>query len=80
MTKHALALLLLTLTANFVVQFPARVLAEPADDVRTAMQLLKSKAAKLGAPNVKGEETVAGKKRSRLVLWRDEDEQQFCPG
>src|SRR6478735_11660670 len=61
MKKSLFALLLLALTADFFVQFPARVFAGPAEDVQTAMQLLKSKAATLGAPNVKGEEAVAGK-------------------
>src|SRR6478672_12609807 len=61
MKKSLFALLLLALTADFFVQFPARVSAGPAEDVQAAMQLLKSKAATLGAPNVKGEEAVAGK-------------------
>jgi hypothetical protein len=59
MKKSLFALLLLALTAVFFVQFPAR--AGPAEDVQAAMHLLKSKAAMLGAPNVKGEEAVAGK-------------------
>ena len=61
MKKSMLALLLLAFTADFSVQFPARVFAGPAEDVQAAMQLLKSKAATLGAPSVKGEEAVAGK-------------------
>ena len=61
MKKSMLALLLLAFTANFAVQFPARVLAGPAEDVQVAMQLLKSKAATLGTPGIKGEEAVAGK-------------------
>src|SRR5882757_8992368 len=61
MKKSLFALLLLALTADFLVQFPARVSAGPAEDVQAAMQLLKSKAATLGAPNVKGEEAIAGK-------------------
>src|SRR6267154_6172834 len=61
MKKSLFALLLLALTADFLVQFPARVSAGPAEDVQAAMQLLKSKAATLRAPNVKGEEAVAGK-------------------
>jgi hypothetical protein len=61
MKKSLFALLLLALTADFFVHFPARVSAGPAEDVQAAMQLLKSKAATLGAPNVKGEEAVAGK-------------------
>ncbi len=54
MKKSTLALLLLAFTADFSVQFPARVFAGPAEDVQVAMQLLKSKAATLGAPSVKG--------------------------
>jgi hypothetical protein len=45
----------------FVAQFPAAVTAGPAEDVQGAMQLLKSKAATLGSPSIKGEEAVAGK-------------------
>ena len=52
MKKSLFALLLLALTADFFVQFPARVSAGPAEDVQAAMQLLKSKAATLGAPIV----------------------------
>jgi hypothetical protein len=61
MKKSMLALLLLAFTADFLVQFPARVFAGPAEDVQAAMQLIKSKAATLGAPIVNGEEAVAGK-------------------
>src|SRR5258708_32145102 len=61
MKKSLFALLLLAFTADFLVQFPARVSAGPAEDVQAAMLLLKSKAATLGAPTVKGEEAVAGK-------------------
>jgi hypothetical protein len=51
----------LAFTADFLVQSPARVFAGPAEDVQSAMQLLKSKAATLGAPIVNGDEAVAGK-------------------
>ena len=61
MKKSMLALLLLAFAADFLIQFPARVFAGPAEDVEAAMQLLKSKAATLGAPTVNGEEAVAGK-------------------
>src|SRR3954466_15521213 len=61
MKKFMLALLLLVFSADFAVQFPARVFAGPTEDVQVAMQLLKSKAAKLGVPSAKGEEAVAGK-------------------
>ena len=61
MKKFLFALLPLALTAVFLVQFPARVFAGPAEDVQAAMQRLKSKAATLGAPTVNGAEAVAGK-------------------
>jgi hypothetical protein len=61
MKKSMLALLVLAFTADFLIQFPARVFAGPAEDVQAAMLLLKSKAAALGAPTVNGEEEVAGK-------------------
>src|SRR6185437_4822630 len=61
MKKSTFALLLLAFTADFLVQFPARVFAGPAEDVQVAMRLLKSKAATLGAPSIEGEEAVAGK-------------------
>jgi hypothetical protein len=61
MKRCALALLVFAFTAGFLIQFPARVFAGPAEDVQGAMQRLKSKTATLGAPSVKGEETVAGK-------------------
>jgi hypothetical protein len=37
------------------------VLAGAAEDVQTAMKLLKSETANLGAPNVKREEAISGK-------------------
>jgi hypothetical protein len=52
------ALLLLAFTA---IQVPTQGLAAPAEDVKTAMELLKSRTAALGAPSVKGQDTVAGK-------------------
>ena len=61
MKKCVLALLLLGFTAGLSIQFPSRVFAEFAENVQVAMQLLKSKAATLGAPSVNGEEAVAGK-------------------
>lgn len=51
----------LAFVASFAAQSSAPAAAGPADDVQAAMQLLKSKAAALGMPNVKGEEPVAGK-------------------
>src|SRR5258708_8249527 len=61
MKKSKFLLVLLAFTADFLVQSPARVFAGPAEDVQAAMQLLKSKAATLGAPIVHGDEAVAGK-------------------
>jgi hypothetical protein len=57
MKKPILALLVLA--AAFLAQ--SALLAGPAEDVQAAMQVLKSKAAALGTPNIKGEEAVAGK-------------------
>jgi len=61
MKKSRFLLVLLAFTADFFIQSPARVFAGPAEDVQAAMQLLKSKAATLGAPIVNGDEAVAGK-------------------
>jgi hypothetical protein len=61
MKKCMFALALLAFTADFFVQSSARVFAGPAEEVQAAMQLLKSKAATMGAPIVNGEEAVAGK-------------------
>jgi hypothetical protein len=68
MKKCMLALLLTAFTAGFLIQFPVRLVAAPAEDVQAAMQLLKSKAEKLGAPSVNGEEAVAGKNVPALHL------------
>ena len=70
MKKCMLALLVLAFTAGFLIQFPARVFAGPAEDVQAAMLLLKSKAAALGAPTVDGEEEVAGKTFPPYILDR----------
>jgi hypothetical protein len=59
MKKPAFALFLLVLATAFPAQ--SRLFAGPAEDVQAAMQVLKSKAAALGAPSIKGEEAVAGK-------------------
>jgi hypothetical protein len=61
MKKCMLALLVLVVTAGFLIQLPVQVVAGPDEDVQAAMQLLKSKAATLGAPSVNGEEALAGK-------------------
>ena len=44
-----------------LIYSPHPVFAGPAEDVQTAMQLLKSKAATLGAASINGKEEVAGK-------------------
>ena len=59
MKTPVIALLLIVLATTFPAQSPS--LAGPAEDVKAAMQVLKSKAAALGAPSIKGDETVAGK-------------------
>jgi hypothetical protein len=74
MKKCMLALLTLAFTAGFLIQFPARVSAQPAENVQVAIRLLKSKAATLGAPIMKGEEAVAGKTVPALHFGRDQDE------
>jgi hypothetical protein len=61
MKKFMFALLPMAFVAALGVQFMARAIAGPAEDVQAAMQLLKSKAAALGAPSIKGEDAVAGK-------------------
>jgi hypothetical protein len=58
MKKSVLALVFVVAVA---AQYSGRVLAGPAEDVQAAMQLLKSKAAALGSPSIKGEEAVGGK-------------------
>lgn len=60
--------LLLALTLGFAARLAAPVLAGPAEDVQAAIQLLKSKAATLGAPSIKGEEAVAGKNAPALYF------------
>lgn len=51
-----------------VVALPSHVLAGPPEDVAAAMQTLKTKAAALGAPAIKGEEQVGDKKVSGLYF------------
>jgi hypothetical protein len=59
--KKSMLALVSAFTAGFLIQFTTQAFAEPAENVLAAMQLLKSKAAALGAPSVNGEEAVAGK-------------------
>jgi hypothetical protein len=47
---------------------PPLLHAQSAADVQAAMQLLRSKTAQLGAPSVKGEEEVAGRKAPILFF------------
>ena len=61
MKKFMFALLPMAFVVALGVQLTARAIAGPAEDVQAAMQLLKSKAAALGAPSIKGEDAVAGK-------------------
>jgi hypothetical protein len=77
MKKLVLALLL-AFTAAFAAQLPAQVFAGPAEDVQAAMQLLKSKAAKLGAPSLKGQDTVAGKAVPALYFGDKEMDNNFA--
>jgi len=62
------SLLALIVVAAVAAQFPGRVLAGPAEDVQSSMQLLKSNAAALGSPSIKGEEAVAGKMAPALYF------------
>ena len=53
MRTSTLVVFLLFFTVEFMVLPHPQVLAGPAEDVQSAMQLLKSKAAALGAPSLK---------------------------
>jgi Cache 3/Cache 2 fusion domain len=77
MKKPVLALLLFALIAVFAVQFPAGVFAGPAEDVKAAMEVLKSKAAAMGAPSIKGEDVVAGKKVPAIYFGKTEMNNNF---
>jgi len=66
--KSMLALLVSAFTAGFLIQFTTQAFAEPAENVLAALQLLKSKAAELGAPSVNGEEAVAGRNLPALYF------------
>jgi hypothetical protein len=61
MKTPLVTLALLAVLAGATASIPASVSAGPTEDVQAAMQSLKTKAAALGAPSVKGEDTVAGK-------------------
>lgn len=70
MKKSKFLLVLLAFTADFLVQSPARMFAGPAEDVEAAMQLLKSKAATLGAPIVNGDEAAPARLSPPYILAR----------
>jgi hypothetical protein len=78
MKKSVLALLLFALIAVFAVQFPAGVFAGPAEDVKAAMEDLKSKAAAMGTPSIKGEDAVAGKKVPAIYFGKTEMNNNFA--
>ena len=59
MKKPVFASVLFVLATVFPAQ--SHLLAGPTEDVQAAMQILKSKAAALGAPHLKGKDAVAGK-------------------
>jgi len=61
MKPLAISLSLLVFTTGAAVSMPSRILVEPTDDAYVAMQRLKTKAAELGFPDVKGEDVVAGR-------------------
>ncbi len=78
MKKFILALLLLVITASFAVLVPAPTFAGTSNDVKAAMQLLKSKAEAKGAPTLKGEEAVAGKTVPALYFGPTEMNNNFA--
>jgi hypothetical protein len=78
MKKLILSVLLLVFASALIVRFPTAVFAGPAENVQTAMQLLKSKAATLGLPNVKGEDEVAGKAVPALYFGPTEMNNNFA--
>ncbi|MET4180693.1 hypothetical protein ABIB94_002793 [Bradyrhizobium sp. JR7.2] len=68
MKPNMLPLLFAAFTAAFLIQFPGRLVAGPTEDVQTAMQLLKSKAATLGVASINGKEEVAGNSLPSLTF------------
>ena len=61
MKSLAISLALLVATTGAAVPMPSGNFVEPADDAYVAMKRLKTKAAELGSPGVKGEDGVAGR-------------------
>jgi len=78
MKKSVLTSIVIAFAAMLAVQSPVRVVAGPAEDVQTAMALLKSKAAALGKPNVKGEDAVAGKNVPAIYFGTTEMNNNFA--
>ncbi len=78
MKKPVLVSLIFALAAVLAIQLPARVVAGPAEDVQAAMELLKSKAAALGAPSIKGEDAVAGKNVPAIYFGKSEMNNNFA--
>ena len=56
MKKSVSTLSLLALTASLAFQLPRVAVAGQAEEVRSAMEIPKSKAASLGEPSLKGED------------------------
>ncbi|MEJ1159844.1 Cache 3/Cache 2 fusion domain-containing protein [Prosthecomicrobium sp. N25] len=61
MKNSMLALVSLVFTVGVAILPVSHASAGPPEDVKSAMELLKSKTAKLGLPSVRGQDTVAGK-------------------
>jgi hypothetical protein len=61
MKPLAISLALLVATNSAAVPMPSGNLVDPADDAYVAMKRLKTKAAELGSPGMKGEDVVAGR-------------------
>ena len=68
MKRRMLALLPLAVITGFAVQMPFGAIADPAEDVQGAIQLLKSKALALGQPSIRGEEPVGGRTAPALYF------------
>jgi hypothetical protein len=61
MKRGSFTLWLVAVVSGSLMGLSAQALAGPSEDVQAAMQLLKSKAAELGAPTLQGQDQVAGK-------------------
>src|SRR5262245_17895065 len=78
MKKPVLVSVFLALAATLAIQSPARLVAGPAEDVQAAMELLKSKAAALGAASIKGEDAVASKNVPAIYFGTTEMNNNFA--